>query len=138
MMIAASEPIRTMALGRLRCLLRQRVTSGRAVQGEFELENLSSATIEIPVDIHPLQYLNLRVRNSAGETVSQGWYGDQFSPGSSPSTVRLLPGERFTQEVSLLATVPAAFRKPGDYTVEAFYDTPELHMVSEPLTLTIT
>jgi hypothetical protein len=103
----------------------------------LELENLSAAMLEIPAGVHPLQHLDLRVTDAAGSVVSEGWYGNRFSPAEAPADLRLKPGEKFVAPVALLGTVPPERRRPGTYVVQAIYDCPGLRAVSEPLTLTI-
>jgi hypothetical protein len=124
---------------RLNCRLGSRATGRPAspTAGEVELENVSAGPVVIPASLHPLQHLDLEVTNAAGDHVSAGCYGDQFSPGEAPAELRLQPGETFVAPVFLLATVPPDRRRPGTYTVRAVFDGPGLRAVSDPLTLTI-
>jgi hypothetical protein len=103
------------------------------IAGEFELENVSPAVIEIPVKTSPLQHLNLVVRDARGTVVTEGFYGDLFSPLAEPYTLRLQPGEKYTGPVSLLGNVPKTKLQPGTYTVQAVYEYNGLKAVSEPL-----
>jgi len=116
---------------RLRHKQLQRGSSPTA--GEIELENSSSHVIEIETDRHPLQYLNLVVTDAGGSVLSQGHYGDIFSPRGSIDTLRLTPGARFHHLVSLLETLPQQQRVPGKYNVQAVYEYDGLRAVSEPL-----
>jgi hypothetical protein len=125
----------------LTCRLRKR-TLGRAaaspVAGEVELENTSDALLEIEVQMSPLQFLNLVVTGPAGEVLSEGHYGNRFSPLEQPYTFRLRPGEKYTGPVSLLGTVPEAKRLPGRYLVQAVYAWDGLRAVSEPMQVDLT
>ncbi len=117
------------------CRLRHRV--GRRgpspTAGEVELENVTDGPVEIEVFMHPLQYLDLTVTDSAGATVSTHPYGHFFSPRETPYFLRLAPGEKYTHTVSLLGTVPEDKWLPGTYTVWAVYEYNGLRAVSEPL-----
>jgi hypothetical protein len=119
----------------LTCRLRQK-TQGRAAQsptaGEVELENTSADVLEIELQMSPFQHLNLVVTDAAGRVVSEGHYGDRFSPLEEPYVFRLQPGEKYTGSVSLLGTVPEQKRLPGTYTVRAVYEYKRLIAVSEP------
>jgi hypothetical protein len=53
--------------------------------GEVELENVSSVPVEIELEMSPFQHLNLVVTDSQGEVVSEGHYGNRFSP--SPESI---------------------------------------------------
>jgi hypothetical protein len=97
------------------------------------LENVSEDAVEIEVFMHPLQYLDLIVIDSAGARVPSHPYGDLFSPREKSYFLRLGPGERYTHPVSLLGNVPQEKRLPGTYTVRAVYEYHGLKAVSEPL-----
>jgi hypothetical protein len=101
--------------------------------GEIELENTSPVAIEIETDRHPLQVLNLVVTDASGNVLSEGHYGDVFSPRGRVDTLRLAPGAKYRHIVSLLATLPQAKRLPGTYTVLAMYDYNGFRAVSAPL-----
>ncbi len=105
--------------------------------GEVVIENRANVTAEIEIGIHPLQYLDLRVCDSQGEAVSEGWYGDRYSPSGETGPLRLLPGESFAHPVNLFWSVPPARRLPGQYTIRAIYEYLGLRAESEPLTITI-
>src|SRR4051794_30670962 len=68
--------VRPASKAALACRLRHRV--GRwgpsPSAGEVELENVSAEVIEIEVRMHPLQYLDLVVRDSAGEVIPTSPY----------------------------------------------------------------
>jgi hypothetical protein len=98
--------------------------------GEVELENISAELVEIEVDMHPLQYLNLVVTDADGRRVSSGHYGDIFSPLGEAYTFRLAPGAKYTHTVFLLGTVPEEKRVPGSYKVQAVYQARGLTVVS--------
>jgi hypothetical protein len=100
--------------------------------GEVVLENTSPDVMEIEVQMSPLQYLNLVVKDAQGKVVSEGHYGDRFSPLESPHVLRLEPGERFIGNVSLLGTVPENKRLPGNYTIQAIYNYRSIRAFSEP------
>lgn len=119
----------------LACTIRTRQLRRRPspTAGEFELENTSSAAVEIEVRCSPLQYLDLVVHDESGAVVSDSYYGEQFSPLEEAYTLRLQPGEKFTGPVSLLGTVPEEKRRPGSYTVQAVYEYGGLRAVSAPL-----
>jgi hypothetical protein len=101
--------------------------------GEVELENVSSAPVDIELEMSPFQHLNLVVTDSQGEVVSEGHYGNRFSPLAEKYTWRLQPGQKYTNNVSLLGTVPELKRRAGTYTVRAVYQYKTLNAVSEPL-----
>jgi hypothetical protein len=88
---------------------------------------------EIEADRHPLQYLNLVVTDATGSVLSEGHYGDIFSPRGRIDTLRLAPGAKYHHLVSLLETVPQEKQVPGRYTVQAVYEYNGLTVVSEPL-----
>jgi hypothetical protein len=94
------------------------------------LENTSEKPIEITLQMSPLQYLNLVVRDGAGNVVSEGHYGNRFSPLAEEYTFRLEPGQKYTHNVSLLGTVPESKQTPGRYTVQAVYQGSGLTAVS--------
>jgi hypothetical protein len=91
--------------------------------------------VEIEADMHPLQYLNLVVTAADGTVVSNGHYGDIFSPSGETRTLRLVPGAKFTHNVFLLGSVPEEKRRPGRNTVQAVYQSRSLTAVSAPLQL---
>ncbi len=121
------------------CRIRHRV--GRRgpspTAGEVEIENISAKTIEIEVTMHPLQYLDLIVRNEVGNIVPTVPYGNIFSPRGSPVVFRLVPGEKYTHNISLVGTLPQEQQLPGTYTVCATYSYNELKAISEPLSVQI-
>lgn len=121
----------------LACRLRPR-TGGRSSLpvGEIELENVSASPVEIRHRSHPLEHLALSVADGEGAVVSAGSYGDSFSPAAEEQTLRLLPGESYRSAVSLFATVPAARRRPGAYTVRAAYEYGGARAVAAPLEVT--
>ena len=125
----------------LACRLRRKEAVGRRGpipnRGEFELENQSSAPVEVVYHMTALQYLNLIVTNAKGEVVSEGHFGDRFAPTLEPSVLRLQPGETFTAQVHLLATVPPDRCRAGTYTVRAVYEYNGFRLVSEPVAITI-
>jgi hypothetical protein len=105
--------------------------------GEVELENLSAAPLEIAYRMTALQYLNLVVTGPDGKIVSEGHFGDRFAPTLEPVVLRLAPGERFTANVSLFATVPNHPLSPGTYTIQAVYEYNGSRSVSVPLQVTV-
>jgi hypothetical protein len=122
----------------LACRLRKRQPhNGRrrvsSTAGEVELENKADAPIEIELQMSPFQYLNLIVRDASGSVVSEGFYGNLFSPVEVPYTLRLQPGETYVGPVSLLGNVPLEKQRAGRYTVQAIYTYKDLRAVSEPL-----
>ncbi len=72
-----------------------------------------------------------------GTAVSEGHYGDSFSPIDEVQLLRLNPGDKFTGPVSLLGTVPPAKRVPGGYEVRAVYEYRGLRATSEPYSVAI-
>jgi hypothetical protein len=94
----------------LACRLRRKEVVGRrgpvANMGEVELENLSAAPLEIAYRMTALQYLNLVVTGPDGTVVSEGHFGDRFAPTREPLVLHLEPGQKFTANVHLFATVP--------------------------------
>jgi hypothetical protein len=123
----------------LRCRLRhkQLLRGSAPTAGEIELENSSPDVLEIATDMHPLQYLHLVVTDARGTVLSEGHYGDIFSPRGRVETLRLMPGAKFHHPVSLLATIPQEKRVPGTYTVQAVYEYNGLKAVSEPLVVAL-
>jgi len=105
--------------------------------GEIELENTTSGVVEIKVDIHPLQYLDLQVSDAAGNVISKHHYGNLFSLLAEPYTMRLRPGEKYTGLVSLLGNVPRENQCTGSYRVQAIYEFDNVRAVSEPLAVTV-
>jgi hypothetical protein len=103
-----------------------------------EIENISPDVIEIEVTMHPLQYLDLVIRDAAGDLVPAPPYGHIFSPRETPYLFRLAPGEKYTHSVSLLGNVPADRQLPGTYTVRAEYEYNGLRAGSEPLQVELT
>jgi hypothetical protein len=101
--------------------------------GEVELENTSDKPLEIELQMSPLQYLNLIVEDAAGNVVSEGHYGNRFSPLAEEYIFRLEPGQKYTHNVALLGTVPASKQLPGKYFVQAVYQSRGLTAVSVPL-----
>jgi hypothetical protein len=124
------------------CRLRPKVVIGRRGpipnMGEVELENASSSPLEIEYSMTPLQFFDLEVTGPDGRVVSEGHFSDRFSPSLEPSVLRLLPGEKFTAHVALLATMPPEKRQPGKYTVQASYRFQGVRIMAEPLMVEIT
>lgn len=125
--------------GILVCRLRHKhLQRGKAsMAGEIELENSSPHVLEIKTEMHPLQYLNLVVKDARGRIHSEGHYGDIFSPRGKIDTLRLAPGAKYQHIVSLLGTLPEKKRLPGKYSVQAVYDYNGLRAVSEPLAVEV-
>jgi hypothetical protein len=105
--------------------------------GELELENLSPGAVEIRYQMSPLQYLELTVTGPSGAVVSEGHFGDRFSPMAAERVLRLQPGEKFSGQVALLATVPREKRSPGVYRVQAVYEYNGIRAVSDPVPVTV-
>lgn len=126
----------------LACRLRPKERFGRhgliSNLGEVELENCSAAPLEIEYTMTPLQFLELNVIGPDGRVLSEGHFSDRFSPARDPAVLRLMPGEKFTSEVALLATVPREKRVPGKYTVQASYRLQGIRIMAEPLTIELT
>jgi hypothetical protein len=101
------------------------------------LENTSSAPVQIELQMSPLQHLNLVVKDAAGHVVSEGHYGDRFSPVAEPYVFCLGPGQKYIHNVALLGTVPPEKRLPGRYTVQAIYQSRGLTAVSLPLAIDV-
>ncbi|MCI0463602.1 MAG: hypothetical protein L0Z62_42240 [Gemmataceae bacterium] len=125
----------------LTCRLRPKHVIGR--QGpvphmaEVELQNISATPFEIAYRMTVLQYLNLVVTGADGSLVSEGHFGDRFAPTLAPLVLRLEPGEKFTADVHLLATVRCDPIPPGTYTVQAIYEYDGFRAVSDPLQVEI-
>jgi hypothetical protein len=134
---AASMPAKSQNQPPVACRLRPKEVIGRlgpvANMGEVELENCSDAPLEIEYTMTPLQFLELEVIGPGGTVVSEGNFSDRFSPTREPALLRLLPGEKFTTTVSLLATVPREKRLAGRYTVQASYRFHGRRVLAEPL-----
>jgi hypothetical protein len=125
----------------LACRLRRKEVISRrgpvSNLGEVELENLSATPLEIAYRMTVLQYLNLVVTNPAGQVVSEGHFGDRFAPTLEPLVLRLEPGEKFTANVHLFATVPGDPLPSGTYTVQAVYEYNSFRAVSEPVQVAV-
>jgi hypothetical protein len=107
-----------------------------ANRGEVELENQSASPLEISYQMTALQYLNLVVTDADGRIVSEGHFGDRFAPTLEPQVLRLAPGEKFTANIHLLATVRGDAIPPGTYWVQAVYEYNGFRAVSEPVQVT--
>lgn len=122
---------------RLACRLRPKdvvgVRGSRKGMGELELENLSQEVVEIRYQMSPLQYLDLVVTGPSGAVISEGHFGDRFSPMAEEQTLLLQPAEKFTREVPLLGTVPREKRLAGVYRVQAVFEYNGTRAVSEPI-----
>jgi hypothetical protein len=129
----APTDARTAIVCRLRRPVGRRESSPTA--GEVEIENVSPDAIEIQVAMHPLQYLDLLIRDAAGAFVPAAPYGHLFSPRETPYVLRLAPGEKYTHNVSLLGTVPEAEQLPGTYSVQAVYEYNGMKAISASLTV---
>jgi hypothetical protein len=103
----------------------------------LELENVSQEVVEIPYQMSPLQYLDLVVTGPSGGVVSEGHFGNRFSPTGEERRSRLRPGEKFSGEVPLLGTVPPEKRCPGVYRVKELYEYNGARAVSEPVAVTV-
>ena len=120
---------------KLTCRLRKKTTgraAGSPTAGEVELENTSGEVLEIVSHFSPFQYLDIVVRDASGRVLSEGHYGDIFSPMENAYVWRLQPGEKLLHPVSLTAAVPQEKIAPGEYTVQAVYEHNGLRAVSEP------
>ncbi len=125
----------------LACKLRTREVMGRdgpiPNMGEVELENCSDIPIEIEYTMTPLQFLELEVLEPSGKVISEGHFSDRFSPRLEPAVLRLKPGEKFTANVSLLATLPLEKRAAGRYTIQASYRFQGKKVMAEPVMLEV-
>jgi hypothetical protein len=125
----------------LACRLRHKEIFGRhgqvAYMGEVELENMTSNPLEISYRMTALQYLNLVVTDSQGNILSEGHFGDRFAPTLEPQVLRLGPGEKFTTNVHLFATVPCDPIPPGTYRIQAMYEYNGFRAVSDPVEVTV-
>jgi hypothetical protein len=123
------------------CRLSHKKLTGRraSVQnmGEFELENVSSSPLEISYWMTWLQYLNLVVKDAAGQVLSDGHFGDRFAPTLEPMVLRLEPGEKLAANVHLFATVRGDPMPQGTYFVQAEYEYDGWRCVSEPVSAVI-
>jgi hypothetical protein len=135
----AGVPAKSPNQSPLACRLRPKEVIGRQGpvpnMGEVELENCSDAPLQIEYTMTPLQFLELEVTGPGGTILSEGHFSDRFSPMREPAVLRLLPGEKFTANVALLATVPRDKRLPGRYTVQAVYGFQGRKVLAEPLAL---
>jgi hypothetical protein len=123
----------------LACHLRPKEVLGRhgpiPNMGEVELANCSAAPLQIEYTMTPLQFLELEVLGPSGEIVSEGHFSDRFSPTAEPAVLTLMPGEKFTSHMALLATVPREKRLPGRYKVQASYCFRGSRVMAEPVTV---
>ena len=85
----------------LACRLRLKTVIGRRGpipnMAEVELENVSTAPLEIAHRMTVLQYLNLVATKADGSIASEGHFGDRFAPTLEPRVLRLEPGEKFSK-----------------------------------------
>jgi hypothetical protein len=136
---AASVQTKSQNRAPLACRVRPIEVTGRqgpiANMGQVELENCSDAPLQVEYTMTPLQFLELEVIGPAGAIVSEGRFSDRFSPTRDTAVLRLLPGEKFTANVALLATVPREKRPPGRYTVQASFCFQGNRVMAEPLTV---
>ncbi len=136
---AVSVQVKPQSQFPLSCKLRSKEVIGRRgpipYMGEVELDNLSDATLDIEYTMTPLQFLELEVIGPGGELVSEGHFSDRFSPRLEPAVLRLLPGEKFTSNISLLATLPREKRLVGRYKIQASYRFQSRRVLAEPLTI---
>jgi len=125
----------------LACHLRPKEHIGRhgpvPFTAEIELTNLSNAALEIEYQMAVLQYLDLVVRDSQGCVVSEGHFGDRFSPFAENQVLRLGPGESYKRNVHLFPTAPKARQSPGTYSVQAIYKYKGFRAESEPVAVTV-
>jgi hypothetical protein len=125
----------------LHCRLRPKEMNGRRGSvchiGEVEVETVSAAALEIAYRMTVLPYLNLVVTDATGRVVSEGHFVDRFAPTLEPQRLRLEPGEKFTANAHLLATVPADSFPPGTYSVRAVYEYHGFRAASEPVLVTV-
>jgi hypothetical protein len=123
------------------CRLRRKEVTGRRgprpFMAEVEIENLANSVFEIEYQMAVLQYLNLIVCDAHGVVVSEGHYGDRFSPFERPIVLRLGPGEKYRAEVHLFATMPRRPIAPATYFVHALYEYNGFRAESEPVEVTV-
>jgi hypothetical protein len=138
----ASVPARSQNEPTLALRLRPKEVIGRQGpvpnMGEVELQNPSDVPLEIEYTMTPLQFLDLEVVGPSGAVVSDGHFSDRLSPAREAAVLRLLPGEKFTSNVALLATVARDKRLPGRYVVQASYRFQGTRVLAEPLTVELT
>jgi hypothetical protein len=125
----------------LACRLKKKVAIRRGVPVPFyadvELENVSEAPLEIAYQMTVLHHLNLIVHDAGGHVLSEGHYGDRFAPTEKPSFLRFAPGEKFSAEVHLFATMPRRPIAPATYFVHALYEYNGFRAESEPVEVTV-
>jgi hypothetical protein len=125
----------------LACHLRKKEVAGTQGplknMGEVELENISPTFVEISYQMSPLQYLEVFVNGPSGSIVSEGHFGDRFSPMRQERVLRLQPGEKFRSDVPLLGTVPREKRTAGVYKVQAVYEYDGIRASSNTVEVTV-
>jgi hypothetical protein len=84
-----------------------------------------------------LQYLNLVVTDADGRVVAEGLFGGRSASTLEPQVLRLGPGEKFTANVHLFATVRGEPIPPGTYRVQAVYEYNGFRAVSETVQMTV-
>ena len=131
-------PVRNQAFA-CRLLRKDIVIRGKVVplMAEIELENLSNSELEIRYQMAVLQYLNLIITDVYGNIVSEGHFGDRFSPFADARSLRLAPGEKYRENVHLLATRPRGPIQPATYYVTAIYEYDGFRAVSETVEVTV-
>ncbi|GEM_PF-6169957 len=135
----ATVPAKSQNPPPLACRLWPKEVIGRSGpvpnMAEVELENCSETPLVIEYTMTPLQFFELEVIGPDGGVVSEGNFSDRFSPTREPGLLRLMPGEKFTSNVSLLATVPCEKRLPGKYAIRGSYRFQGKRVMAEPLTV---
>jgi hypothetical protein len=100
---------------------------------EVELENISTQPVNIAYRMTVLQYLNLVVSRADGMVISEGHFGDRFAPTLEEQVLQLQPGETFTAQVPLFATVAGEAIPSGKYAVQAVYEYQGWRAISDPV-----
>jgi hypothetical protein len=114
------------ATAMLECRLsleRSRIKSGEVAAGLIELKNISTQPVEITWKAHPLENLNIIVRDQQGNEVPTIFYGTIFSPSLQIHTLRLAPGESYAHTVSVFGSVIDHVVAPGIYHASAVLPT---------------
>lgn len=129
---------------KLECRLRIKnlvIKTGERPKGNVELVNISKDNLILRYKSHVFQYLNIKVLDEAGATVSAGHYGHLFAPAGAfdMEFERILkPGESYEFTVAPFAkTKFAKTAPPGIYRCTAVYEYEKQQTSSKEVTLTV-
>ena len=113
---------------------------GEVPSGRVEIKNISKQEIVITYNTSPWEFLDLEVADPTGKVISDGKYGDRFSPSTiiAERIVTLRPGDVFTRAVDVFGSSKETDRMtPGIYRVVAVFGYNEVLAKSDPVMLNL-